>query len=95
MTAQDNNTELKKSLGNIRGIDGLKAFAIIGITFFHMFPDTIQGGYLGVSLFFLLSGYLLAYSSLNDWKKGTYRLRTYYTKCFITLNVLNAFIFLW
>lgn len=47
-----------------------------------MFPATIQGGYLGVSLFFLLSGYLLAYSSLNDWKKGTYRLRTYYTKCF-------------
>ena len=42
----------------IVGLDALRAFAIIGITLFHMFPMTVRGGYLGVSLFFVLTGHL-------------------------------------
>ena len=48
---------------HISGLDGLRTLAIAGVTLFHMFPDKIQGGYLGVSLFFVLTGYLLAYTS--------------------------------
>ena len=45
------------------GLDALRTLAIGGVTFFHMFPDTIKGGYLGVSLFFVLTGFLLAYTT--------------------------------
>ena len=47
----------------IQGIDALRTLAIVGVTLFHMFPDVVKGGYLGVSLFFVLTGYLLAYSA--------------------------------
>lgn len=35
----------------ISGLDALRTLAITGVTLYHMFPDTIKGGYLGVSLF--------------------------------------------
>lgn len=50
----------EKRSSHIHGINGLKGIAIIGVTLFHMFPETVRGGYLGVVLFFLLTGYLLA-----------------------------------
>lgn len=64
----------------INGIDGLKAIAITGVTLFHMFPETVQGGYLGVSLFFVLSGYLLAYNSHNQVNSGRFNILSYYIK---------------
>ena len=36
----------------IKGIDGIRALAIIGVTAFHFFPDLFKGGYMGVCLFF-------------------------------------------
>ena len=65
---------------HISGLDALRTLAITGVTFFHMFPDTIRGGYLGVSLFFVLTGYLLAYTSETDWLAGKFGLLRYYGK---------------
>ena len=45
---------------HLQGLDGLRALAIAGITAFHMAPDTVPGGYMGVVLFFLLTGCLLS-----------------------------------
>ena len=45
-----------------RHIDGLyvlRTLAIVGVTLFHMFPERLPGGYLGVSLLFVLTGFLL------------------------------------
>ncbi|MBQ9322543.1 MAG: acetyltransferase [Eubacterium sp.] len=64
----------------IYGLDGLRALAIIGVTLFHMFPHTIRGGYLGVSLFFVISGYLLAITCEKRYQKGTWRVLSYYGK---------------
>ncbi len=47
----------------IQGIDGLKAIAILAITFFHFFPSKLTGGYLGVCLFFIITGFLLSLKS--------------------------------
>ena len=41
----------EKRSSHIHGINGLKGIAIIGVTLFHMFPETVRGGYLGVVLF--------------------------------------------
>ena len=70
----------KRTRGHIYGLDGLRALAIIGVTLFHMFPYTIKGGYLGVSLFFIITGYLLAVTSERGKKSGTYRVASYYLK---------------
>ncbi len=52
----------KRTLHWIRGFDGLRAFAILGIVFYHMIPRTVPGGFLGVTLFFTIMGYLLVYN---------------------------------
>lgn len=68
----------KKKSSHINGINGLKGIAIIGVTLFHMFPETVRGGYLGVVLFLLLTGYLLAYSDVVN--EHRYRLTEYIKK---------------
>lgn len=70
----------KRTSGHIYGLDGLRALAIIGVTLFHMFPYTIKGGYLGVSLFFIITGYLLAVTSERGKASGTYRVGSFYLK---------------
>ena len=65
---------------HIYGLDGLRALAIIGVTLFHMFPGTFKGGYLGTSLFFVLTGYLLAKTSDKKMEAGTFSVGEYYLK---------------
>lgn len=66
--------------GRLAGLDALRTLAIFGVTFFHMFPDRVKGGYLGVSLFFVLSGFLLAYTSEREQEAGGFSLLRYYGK---------------
>jgi peptidoglycan/LPS O-acetylase OafA/YrhL len=40
-------------------IDGLRAVAILPVLLFHFGWETISGGYLGVDIFFVISGYLI------------------------------------
>ncbi|MBR2214436.1 MAG: acetyltransferase [Selenomonadaceae bacterium] len=62
---------------HIPGLDFLKTLAILGVTFFHLMPDVLPGGYLGVSFFFVLTGYLLAYQADGSQHFG---LISYYLK---------------
>ena len=40
-------------------IDGLRAVSVLGVVFFHVFPEWLPGGFLGVDVFFVISGYLI------------------------------------
>lgn len=40
-------------------IDGLRALAIIAVVIFHIFPNLLPGGFVGVDVFFVISGYLI------------------------------------
>ncbi|MDO4179015.1 MAG: acyltransferase family protein [Phascolarctobacterium sp.] len=73
----DHNTTQNKK--HISGLDALRTLAIFGVTFFHMFPEYIKGGYLGVSLFFVLTGFLLAYTTT---KQESFNILKYYAKRF-------------
>lgn len=69
----------------ILGLDGLRAIAVIGIVLYHMFPSLIKGGFLGVNLFFVLSGYLMAVTSQNAWEKHKFSLGSFYKKRIIRI----------
>ena len=69
---------LGKGGGRIEGLDGLRTLAIVGVTLFHMFPEAVPGGYMGVSLFFVLSGYLLAYTCSRQLAQGSFSVAGYF-----------------
>ena len=41
------------------GLDGLRAVAVLGVIAFHFAPSTFVGGYIGVDMFFVISGFLI------------------------------------
>lgn len=47
-------------------IDGLRAFAVISAVIFHSFPGALSGGYIGVDVFFVISGYLITSILISD-----------------------------
>lgn len=42
-----------------RDVDGLRAVAVLAVVGFHAFPNFIRGGFVGVDIFFVISGYLI------------------------------------
>ncbi|WP_175476905.1 acyltransferase family protein [Ruania alba] len=45
--------------GRIEGLDGVRALAIVAVLIFHLRPLSLPGGYLGVDVFFVVSGFLI------------------------------------
>ncbi|WP_345955156.1 acyltransferase [Mucilaginibacter sp. PAMB04168] len=50
---------MRLKLTYLKSLDGVRCFAIIIVLLFHCFYGTLKGGWLGVDLFFVLSGYLI------------------------------------
>ena len=46
---------------HVTGIDGLRTIAVIAVIIYHLVPNQLAGGYLGVPLFLLISGYFISY----------------------------------
>src|SRR5690606_3081521 len=52
--------------GHIPGLDGLRALAILGVLVFHFTPTVLPGGFLGVDVFFVISGFLITTLLLRE-----------------------------
>ncbi|MDY5148239.1 acetyltransferase [Actinotignum sanguinis] len=50
----------------IRALDGIRALAIIAVVLYHMRPAVLTGGFIGVTVFFVLSGFLITRSVLRE-----------------------------
>ena len=59
--------ETKRPKQYITGIDGLRTLAVLGVIIYHLLPNVLQGGYLGVPLFLLISGYFVTYQLSRQW----------------------------
>ena len=61
-------------------IDGLRAFAVIPVILFHAGVGSFSGGFVGVDIFFVISGYLITTIILSEKEKGTFSLVDFYER---------------
>ncbi|HET9075844.1 MAG TPA: acyltransferase family protein [Acidimicrobiales bacterium] len=54
-------------LRQLPGLDGLRGLAVIAVIAFHLRSSLLPGGYLGVDIFFVISGYLITALLLSEW----------------------------
>jgi len=62
-------------------LDGVRAVAIVLVLVFHLGAPWLPGGYLGVSVFFTLSGFLITTLLLGEWERtGRIAIRAFYVR---------------
>lgn len=61
-------------------IDGLRALAVLPVIFFHAGFNTFSGGFVGVDIFFVISGFLITGIILRDIDAGVFRLSDFYER---------------
>ncbi|WP_100643252.1 acyltransferase family protein [Alteromonas facilis] len=61
-------------------IDGLRAVAVLPVIFFHAGFDFFSGGYLGVDVFFVISGFLITNILLNELYDGRFSIVNFYER---------------
>ncbi len=63
------------------GLDGLRAIAVIGVIVYHANHSWLHGGFLGVEVFFVISGYLITLLMVSEHERtGTVRLRQFWMR---------------
>jgi peptidoglycan/LPS O-acetylase OafA/YrhL len=81
--------ELRRDLSTVKAlkalsyrpeIDGLRALAVIPVIFFHAGFSFFSGGYVGVDVFFVISGYLITTIILGEINSGTFSIVGFYQR---------------
>nr|WP_318379977.1 acyltransferase family protein [uncultured Enterobacter sp.]DAI86873.1 MAG TPA: putative acyltransferase [Caudoviricetes sp.] len=61
-------------------IDGLRALAVLAVVLFHFFPSTLQGGFVGVDIFFVISGFLIGKIIINEISNNSFSFINFYKR---------------
>ncbi|HDR9034164.1 TPA: acyltransferase family protein [Burkholderia vietnamiensis] len=59
-------------------IDGLRAVSVLAVLIFHAFPEVLTGGFVGVDVFFVISGYVITKHMLREVDAGTFSFLAFY-----------------
>ncbi len=86
-----------------REIDGLRALAVVPVILYHAGLQGFGGGYVGVDIFFVISGYLITSILISEMQKGTFSLIGFYERrarrilpaLFLVLLVCLPFAWFW
>lgn len=84
-------------------IDGLRAVAVVPVILFHAGFEYFSGGFVGVDVFFVISGYLITTIILSEKEKGTFSLVNFYERrarriipaLFLVMFVSTIFSWFW
>jgi len=63
-----------------RDIDGLRAVAVLAVVLFHAFPAVLRGGFIGVDVFFVISGFLITGILLRELESGQFSFAHFYAR---------------
>jgi peptidoglycan/LPS O-acetylase OafA/YrhL len=61
-------------------IDGLRAIAILAVVIFHAFPNKMPGGFIGVDIFFVISGYLISTIIFSSLERDRFSFVEFYVR---------------
>ena len=84
-------------------IDGLRALAVIPVILFHAGFELFSGGFVGVDVFFVISGYLITTILIEDIENNRFRIVNFYERrarrilpaLFLVMFVCIPFAWLW
>ncbi|MBC3494258.1 acyltransferase family protein [Pseudomonas taiwanensis] len=82
-------------------IDGLRAIAVILVVAFHAFPNIFKAGFIGVDVFFVISGFLITGIIIKDLSQGYFSLANFYGRRIrrifpaLFLTLISTYIFGW
>ncbi len=88
-------------LRQVKGLDGLRGLAVLAVVVYHFFGDILPGGYLGVDLFFVLSGFLITSLLVREYRvNNTISLKDFWIRRFrrilpaalVTLFIVTAIV---
>lgn len=88
-------------LRQVKGLDGLRGLAVLAVVIYHFFGDILPGGYLGVDLFFVLSGFLITSLLVREYRvSNTISLKDFWIRRFrrilpaalVTLFIVTAIV---
>ena len=81
MSAENTNDQVKTGgWGYLPEIDGLRAIAILSVLMFHFDRQLFGGGFVGVDIFFVISGFLITSVLLNDINQGQFSILRFYQR---------------
>ncbi|MCK0206474.1 acyltransferase [Starkeya koreensis] len=86
-----------------REIDGLRAVAVVPVILFHAGFEVFSGGFVGVDVFFVISGYLITIILLTEIEKGEFSIAKFYERrarrilpaLFVVMAACLPFAWLW
>jgi peptidoglycan/LPS O-acetylase OafA/YrhL len=61
-------------------IDGLRAIAVLSVVVFHAFPLSLPGGFVGVDIFFVISGFLISGTIMDDMAGRGFSVSAFYAR---------------
>ena len=82
-------------------IDGLRAVAVLSVVIFHAFPNSLKSGFIGVDIFFVISGYLISSIIFENIDRGSFSFGEFYGRRIkrifpaLTLVLLSCLVFGW
>ncbi|MET0144535.1 MAG: acyltransferase family protein [Ilumatobacteraceae bacterium] len=74
-------TSTRPATGYLPGLDGLRAISVVAVLLYHAEMPWLPGGFLGVEVFFVISGYLITMLLVREFERSsTISLRTFWTR---------------
>lgn len=79
-------------------IDGMRALAIMSVLLFHAYPSSLSGGFVGVDIFFVISGYLISSIIFRGLSLGSFSFFDFYARRVrrifpaVTVVILGSFV---